>query len=333
MPTEEAERLRRHPDVLWVEQDSVVALDGSQSNPGWALDRIDEASSVYDNNYSWTYTGAGQTVYILDSGLDIGAPYLTAEFGSRASVIHDFNPGGTGQDCTNHGTPVASLVAGKTFGVAKGATIIMAKISNLCTRDLIFGMVAESLNWLAMNAPAGTTVNMSIGTGGGVACPVSTNKAIKDGVISAVNAGILIFASAGNDNCDVGNIDWKNIPETFVVGGLIYAASLAFDLKWPFSNWGANISAWAPAIPVAGLSDDGVLCASMACTFSGTSFASPIVAGIAAVACQSIGGCGAPYNVLDLYTALKNTGTMGTVKEAGGVSLIGSPSRVIWQQW
>ncbi|MDR0781577.1 MAG: S8 family serine peptidase [Pseudomonadales bacterium] len=336
MSAKEAERLRRHPDVLWVEPEAIYTVAGSQSSPGWALGRIGSPypSSSY-TNYSWTYTGAGQTVYVLDSGLNVGTASVTAEFGSRASVIHDFNVGGVGEDCLNHGTPVSSLIAGNRFGVAKGATIIMAKITEGCSKAIFAESIIESLNWLAANAPAGTIVHIGAVP---VSCGDISGSATKEAVISAANAGIMVINPAGNDNCNVSGpyAGWLSIPQTFVVGALdTPAASLGIDMKDSASNWGSNISAWAPGAGVfaLGIHPACSSTASSPCTFSGTSFAGPLVAGIAAVACQAAAGDCALYSVLDLYTVFRNSGTMGTVKEAGGGPLTSSPSRVVWQQW
>lgn len=132
MSAEEAERLRGHPAVLNIEQDRILTTQTTQTNPGWGLDRIDQSVPPLNNTYVYSSSGAGQTIYILDSGLNPTYPAVAAEFGGRASVIYDVN-GGSGNDCFGHGTEVASAAAGNTHGVAKGASLVIAKITNGCT--------------------------------------------------------------------------------------------------------------------------------------------------------------------------------------------------------
>lgn len=122
MDTKEAYRLSRDKRVLTVEKDILVST--TETNSGWGLGRIDEQTSNSDNNYNYSSTGSGRTIYILDSGLNIGTINVDNEFGGRASVIWDVNGQGGG-DCQGHGSKVSSAAAGSTHGVAKGATLII----------------------------------------------------------------------------------------------------------------------------------------------------------------------------------------------------------------
>ena len=147
MDETEAERWRKDGRVEYVEQDMILTSGTTQSNPGWGLDRLDETSVTLDNTYVYTNTGAGREIYILDSGLDLSNPTVAAQFGGRASVLWDVN-GGTGADCNGHGTQVSSAAAGSTKGIAKGATVIMAKItsgwtggSSISTSVLVRGQI------------------------------------------------------------------------------------------------------------------------------------------------------------------------------------------------
>ena len=107
MDETEAERWRKDGRVEYVEQDMILTSGTTQSNPGWGLDRLDETSVTLDNTYVYTNTGAGREIYILDSGLDLSNPTVAAQ--------------------------VSSAAAGSTKGIAKGATVIMAKITSGCT--------------------------------------------------------------------------------------------------------------------------------------------------------------------------------------------------------
>lgn len=349
---EEAKRLSSHPDVLLVEQVVVSTLDATQSNPKWSLDRLDEQyPDVGDNSYNYTYTGDGQTIYILDSGLDVGESFVSSEFGSRAALFHDFNGtigqsgpyGPYGHDCKGHGTVVASLAGGSTFGIAKEATLNIVKVTddtNQCSGTEYPSAIADSLNWLAANAPAGTIVNISFGSS--VTCSgwQAQDNAKRLAIIAAAQAGVMVFTSAGNINCSVDDINWKSIPEVFTVGGLqadhVWNPFVPSDedRKWASSNYGDSVSTWAPSHYVQALSDDDdFYCDPANCGRSGTSFASPLVAGIAAVACEATYPDCTVYSVTDMFDAFRASGTNGTVFETNGSTLTSSPSRVVWQQW
>jgi hypothetical protein len=103
MDASEAERLRNNPNVVRVEQNMRGAVTQTvQLYPGWALDRLDQTTTALNGQYVFNANGAGQTVYILDSGLDLANQNVAAQFGNRASVLWDVN-GGTGADCIGHG--------------------------------------------------------------------------------------------------------------------------------------------------------------------------------------------------------------------------------------
>lgn len=177
MTSEEAHRLSLDKRVLHVHQDRWTTT-ATQTSPGWALDRLDEQTATLDNTYNDTpSTGAGRTIYILDSGLDLENTAVAAEFTDslgniRASVIWDVNGDqgvipDFGKDCIGHGTQVASIAAGNTYGVAKGATVIAAKITQdsllTCLPNAATSTSILAFDWLATNAPAGSIVNWSQG--------------------------------------------------------------------------------------------------------------------------------------------------------------------------
>lgn len=155
---DEAERWRQDDRIEYVEQDRILTSGTTQTSPGWGLDRLDETSVILDNTYVYTNTGAGRKIYILDTGLDLSNSTVAAQFGGRASVIWDVN-GGSGADCNGHGTQVASAAAGSTKGIAKGATVIMAKITSGCTGSSSTSTSVTAFNWLAANETAGTISN------------------------------------------------------------------------------------------------------------------------------------------------------------------------------
>lgn len=331
---EEAERLRKHPLVINVEQDRVgVPATTIYVNPGWALDRLDEtAPQALDNLYTYTSDGAGQTIYILDSGLTLSNPTVAAEFGGRASVFWDVN-GGAGEDCYGHGTMVASAAAGNHYGVAKGATLKIVKITSGCgdntTTDVSTWILA--FDWLAAYAPRGTIANLSYGLvvyqNDQIICGSAINTALEGSIKKAHDAGIIVVVAAGNDGCNADNYSPTRMPTSFVVGATD-SSRLSFnqDAKASYSRYGMNISTFAPGTLVRLMDQTGTQD-----LVNGTSFAAPYIAGVFAIACQYV----APYcttaSTADMYTGLRNTAT-ATVTNPNGTPLTGSVSRFISKQ-
>lgn len=136
--------------------------------------------------------------------------------------------------------------------------------------------------------------------------------------------------SAGNDGCDTANYTPTRIAEAFVVGATNNALiSSGKDAKASFSRTGFNISAFAPGQAVNLINQSGV-----PVSVNGTSFSAPYIAGVFAIACQAAGTlCDTAPTAASSYTALRNTGTIGTVTNTNGTALTGATSRFIRQQW
>lgn len=328
MDAKEAEKLSKDKRVLRVEQDRTLVAMTTQMTPGWGLDRLDSATPALNSAYSYTNTGAGQTIYILDSGLDLSNPTVAAEFGGRASIIYDYN-GGTGYDCHGHGTGVASIAAGNTYGVAKGANVVIARITIGCTDTMDLTTSINAFNWLAAYAPAGTIVNLSFGlTAGGVCSIPGSSPTLENAIIAAHKKGIIVVVAAGNDGCDTANYSPTNITQSFVVGATHHGGLPGQDRKWVGSRTGLNISTFAPGFMVPMMNMNGG-----ATVESGTSFAAPYVAGIFAVACQAYAPFCNSGNTTTIYDALRSFATWNTVTNNDGTPLTGAYSRFIRQQW
>lgn len=227
---------------------------------------------------------------------------MAAEFGSRASIIWDVN-GGTGNDCNGHGSMVSSAAAGNTKGVAKGSTLIMAKITSGCTGTSQISTSLTAFNWLAVNAPAGTIVNWSHGLSNGLnQCSVPIfSSSLENSIKAAHNAGIIVVVAGGNDNCNTANFSPTNIPEAFVVGATNNNLIPGKDAKTSFSRTGWNISAFSPGENVLLMDQSGNSIIS-----SGTSFSAPYMAGVFAIACQvSAPFCESAGTSAPLYSALR----------------------------
>lgn len=330
MDAEEADRLSRHPQVLRVDQDGYSTTAATQQTPSnWALDRMDEHQPIRDFTYEYQFTGAGRTIYILDTGLTLSNSTVAAEFGGRASIFNDVNEGGDGSDCDNHGTAVASASGGNSYGIAKEVTLRISKITDGCTNSAKYSSSMEMFDWLASNAPPGTIVNWSHvvsanNCGVGILYPPLENA-----IISAHNAGLIIVVAAGNDGCDTGHYTPTRLSQAFVVGSTGTSQFPTGDAKATSSRTGWNVSGFAPGHHVTLMNKDGFAVP----LFDGTSFAAPYVAGIFAVACQAAGQFCNSGNTPAIYQAMRDTATLNTVTNPDGSPLTGATSRFIGQHW
>jgi hypothetical protein len=324
----EAQLLGNDSRVLSIEPDITLRVQGTQAFPGWALDRSDSAIAALDNLYNWNASGAGRTIYILDTGVNTGLP----EFGGRAVTIWDVNDPDHvtptwGQDCNGHGTAVADAAGGEAFGVAKGVSIVSAKLTIGCTDMSQLSTHLFAFDWLANNAPAGTIVNWSIGASTGDCRVPIISTALEKAMRAAYARGVIIVVSAGNDGCNTVNYTPTRISEVFVVGATSSALlSSGKDAKAPFSRTGWQIDLFAPgqAVPLYG--HDGRLYA-----WSGTSFASAYVSGLFAIGCQLYPNyCVQPQLAFD---GLKSVMTPNTVTNPNGTPLTGATPLMIKQSW
>jgi len=336
MDKAEARRLSKDERVLRISPVAKTSDFVVQNNSGWGLDRIDETTAVLNTNYDYTNNGAGRSIWILDTGLDLNNIDVFNEFDGRASVFWDVN-GLDGADCVGHGTRVSVAAAGETYGVAKGATLVMVKLSNdlssgECTSTRNPGIDIMAFNWIATNLPAGTIVNYSRGLHRNGNCTPAFDPALENAIIDAHDAGIIVVVAAGNDGCSADDFSPANIPEAFVVGATSNIGLSGEDrLSW-FSRTGTNISSFAPGEGLRLMNFDGTEAEGTRFE-NGTSFSAPYVAGIFAVACQAAGTLCDNTPVADLYQTLRNTGTLGTVTNTDGTPLTGATSRFISQQW
>ncbi|MDA0174221.1 S8 family peptidase [Solirubrobacter taibaiensis] len=294
--------VKKDPAVAFVEQDRVIRLDATQNNAPWGLDRIDQRALPLSTTYNYTGTGAGVKAFIIDTGVRI----THTDFGGRATSGFDAVDGGAADDCHGHGTHVAGTVGGTTHGVAKAVSIVAVRVLDCAGSGTISGVVA-GVNWVTQNHGSGPAVaNMSLGGGASDALDQAVAASVASGVTYAVASG-----NSGDDACDYSP---ARTPTAITVN-----SSNRTDARSSFSNYGTCSDIFAPGEQVLSTWNTSDTATS---TLSGTSMASPHVAGAAAVYLQT----NTSATPAQVATALTTAATSGVITSPG----TGSPNKLLY---
>ncbi len=219
--------------------------------------------------------------------------------------------------CIGHGTAVASVAGGRTKGSAKGAALKIVKTTVGCSNSTSSDILIAAFDWLAVNAPRGTIINLSFGLDVGLNnCPVGgmTHIGLENAIKKAADSGKIITVAAGNDNCNTANYTPTRQSDVFVVGATDNRGlSFGPNTKASFSKTGSNVSMFVPGYQVAVLTKEGGIGVD-----SGTSLSAPHVAGLFAVVCQTVGTYCDSASTQEMYQAFRKTSTIGTVASNNG---------------
>lgn len=295
---QEVAQIRRDPRVAFVEPDAVATVSLTQSNATWGLDRIDQASLPLSGSFNYVSTGAGVTVYVMDTGIRMSH----SQFGGRAISGYDFiDNDSDASDCHGHGTHVAGSVGGSTYGVAKGATLRSVRVLD-CNGSGYYSVIIAGVDWATAHHKPGApaVANMSLSGPASSALDQAVKNSIADGVSYAV--------AAGNSNANACNYSPARVSTA-----LTTAASTSTDTKASFSNYGSCVDWYAPgqAITSAVMQSD-----TATGTWSGTSMAAPHTAGVAAQYLQG-NPTASPATVT---SALNSIVSKKKIKEGSGFS-------------
>jgi hypothetical protein len=297
-----AAALRAHSDVTLVEADGEMRLIATQQNATWGLDRIDQRALPLSGTYTYTPTGAGTNVYIIDTGIRL----THTEFAGRAfSAFTAVNDGNGTDDCNGHGTHVSGTVAGSTYGVAKSARLYAVRVLP-CGGSGPTSAVIAGVDWVTGNHGSPAVANMSLG--GGI------SDALDQAVTNSIASGVTYAIAAGNDNVDACTSSPARVSAALTVG-----STTTTDARSSFSNVGTCVDVFAPGsgITSAWFTSDGATN-----VLSGTSMASPHVAGAAALYLETNPGA-SPATVAQ---ALLGNATSGALTGVG----TGSPNLLLY---
>jgi subtilisin family serine protease len=298
-----ARKLAKDPQVAFVEANQTIkALDTQANPPSYGLDRVDQRDLPLNGKYTFSTNAANVNAYIIDTGIRT----THTDFGNRARVGTDtVGDGRNGQDCNGHGTHVAGTVGGSQFGLAKNVNLFAVRVLD-CNGSGSNAGVIRGVDWVTQNAKKPAVANMSLGGGASAALDNAVKKSIASGVTYAV--------AAGNESQNACNVSPSRLPDAITVG-----ATDSRDNKASYSNFGTCLDIFAPgsAIVSAAISSD-----TARATLSGTSMASPHVAGAAALVLAKNPGF-TPKQVRD---ALVASATPNKVKSAG----TGSPNALLF---
>ena len=262
MTEEDAIALSQDPDVRLVEEDSIVYIGATQTSAPWGLDRTDQRDRPLSGTYSYTSTGSGVNVYVIDTGIR----RTHTQFGGRAVAGYDaIGDGRNGTDCNGHGTHVAGTVGGSTYGIAKAVRLYSVRVLNCSGSGTNSGVIA-GVNWVTANRITPAVANMSLGGG--------ASSALDTAVNNSINAGVTYAVAAGNSNANAANYSPARVSAAITVG-----STTSSDARSSFSNYGSVVDIFAPGSSIRSAWHTGDTATN---TISGTSMASPHVAGVAA---------------------------------------------------
>ena len=311
----QANRVAKEPGITIAPDTtmSIVAAPSPQTlsgNYNWGIDRIDAQGTDprLDLQYHYGKTGNQVTAYVIDTGVRVSH----SEFGGRAVAGKDAigTTNLSGSDCNGHGTHVAGILGGSTYGVAKGVAIVAVRVLN-CSGTGTTSQIVTGIDWVTndhvVTRKGPAVANMSLGG--------ATNTALDAAVRKSITAGITYAIAGGNGNILGNGTDACQTSPARVAEALTVAATDRNDSRPTWSNFGTCVDVFAPGADVVSSWGAGTTNTDWR-AMSGTSMAAPHVAGVAALLLEIVGAATPAQvsrTVRDLATpnVVKGTNTTG----------------------
>jgi len=273
LDNDQLKRLLKSPSVQLVEQDMEVKLPDFTIEPDGILSRA-QTTPCGITNAGGSADGSSSTkwIWIVDTGIDLDHPDLNVV--TNTTYAKSF-VGGTPDDCNGHGTHVAGIAAAKdntvgVIGVSAGAFVVPIRVLG-CNGSGQTSKILNGLNHVATYDEPGDVVNMSLGGYWGNNC--STGSSYVTALTNLSNAGTRIALAAGNSSANAS----LYTPACINGANIHTVASMTCAKAWSsFSNFGAPPIDWIAT----GSSVYSTYKNASYATLSGTSMASPHVAGI-----------------------------------------------------
>ena len=311
LPEQAVAALQRNPNVSYIEQDQVITLSATQTGATWGLDRVDQRDLPLSTTYNYSSTGAGVRAYIIDTGIR----YSHVDFGGRASSGYDaVTPNGGAVDCNGHGTHVAGTVGGTVHGVAKGVQLIGVRVLDCNGSGTTSGVIA-GVDWVTANHVKPAVANMSLGGG--------ASSSLDNAVANSISAGITYALAAGNGDFLGRPVNACTQSPARVGAALTVGSTTSSDSESSFSNYGTCVDILAPGSSITSAWYNSNTATH---TISGTSMATPHVAGAAALYLAANGNA-SPATVAN---ALINNSTPNTISLHSRSSSNNTPNRFLY---
>jgi subtilisin family serine protease len=273
LTAEHLREVRQNSRVSYVEEDTVVSVAACSPRVAvnsWGLTRISEAEMSLDGFYSYpTHAGKGVVIYVVDTGV-----YLQhSDFEGRATFGFKSETSWSEEDRNGHGTHVASTCAGRAYGVSRQSDIIAVKVLGDNGSGTMAGVIA-GVDWVVgqyLGDRKLSVINMSLGGG--------YSPGLNQACDAAVANNVVVVVAAGNSNTDACSSSPSSADDVLSIGSTDIGVQ-SDDVRSYFSNYGPCVHLFAPGSDITAA---WIGTPTATRTISGTSMASPHVAGVAAL--------------------------------------------------
>jgi subtilisin family serine protease len=299
----DAEDMASDPRVAFVQQEgtkSVSPVPNQQENATWGLDRTDQRELPLDGSYDPGSNGNGVHAYVIDTGMDVAHAEFAGRVGEGFSATRD----GVADD-NGHGTHVAGSVGGTEFGIAKSVTLHPVRV--LVRGSGTDSQVIAGIDWVTQHVKQNgwpAVANMSLGG--------SASPALDRALCRSIAAGVSYAVAAGNENQNACGSSPARVVQAIGSGATNRSDQRAF-----FSNTGECVDIFAPGQDITSAKVGGG-----SQVLSGTSMASPHVAGVAALCIQANPGASTD----EIKACVVGRATEDALTQIGD----GSPNRLLY---